>query len=359
MKKIVQLLYPGIGGVSSVVFNIVEKNQIKNNWNDFLIFSGPHISKRNKDILKDIKVDYFYNKSIKFLSFITWHKIFFKILKQKPDAILVHNFDIFPAILYKILFRKKIIYIDHFPHYGKIGNKLKLTYFFVKLFFDKLVVLNKEKLKFFKKKGFPKKKIELIPNGIKEIKNLKNKIFSKNKLIIGMSSRINNRKNHELIIDTFNSKKLRNKNIFCYLAGDGEMAKDLKNKVKNLSLNKKIFFLGNLKNNDLTKFYKKIDLYIQASKGEVLSISMLEAFNYQIPVIGSNVEGINNLLIPKRKIGILFNNNKKSLLNKIIFFYNLSYQKKLEYSKNQKKYFLKNFTSEKMFDGYKMLIEKL
>ena len=68
MKKIVQLLYPGIGGVSSVVFNIVEKNQIKNNWNDFLIFSGPHISKRNKDILKDIKVDYFYNKSIKFLS---------------------------------------------------------------------------------------------------------------------------------------------------------------------------------------------------------------------------------------------------------------------------------------------------
>ena len=71
MKKIVHLVYPGIGGASSVVFNIVESNKIEKKWKDFLIFSGPNISERNKDFLKRIKSEYFFNKSIKFLSFLT------------------------------------------------------------------------------------------------------------------------------------------------------------------------------------------------------------------------------------------------------------------------------------------------
>ena len=142
-----------------------------------------------------------------------------------------------------------------------------------------------------------------------------------------MASRINNKKNHELIIDTFNSKKIRNMNFYCYFAGDGEKVEYLKNKVKNLSLENKIFFLGNLKKDDLDRFYKKLDLYVQASKGEVLSMSILEAFNQQVPVLGSNVEGIKNFLKPSKNIGILFENTQKSLENKIFFFHKLNKKK--------------------------------
>ena len=359
MKKIVHLLYPGIGGTSSVVFNILEINKTEKKWKDFLIFSGPNFSKRNKDILKKTKCKYFFNKSIKYLSFLTWHKIFFKILTEKPDAIFVHSFDIFPALIYKMILRKKVFYVDHFPHYGKIGIKLRFVYFIIKFSFDNIVVLNKEKFNFFLNTNIVKKKITLIPNGIKNIEKSNKKKFSKNRLIIGMASRINNNKYHELIIDVFNSIEIRNKNIYCYFAGEGEKIEFLKKKVKNLFLNKKIIFLGNLNETNLNYFYKKLDLYIQASKGEVLSISMLEAFNYQVPVLGSNVEGIKNLLIPKKKIGIIFNNNKKSLVKKILFFYKLNSKKKLEYSQRQKEYFIKNFTSKEMFRGYNKLVEKI
>ena len=174
-----------------------------------------------------------------------------------------------------------------------------------------------------------------------------------------MASRINNKKNHELIIDTFNSKKIRNMNFYCYFAGDGEKVEYLKNKVKNLSLENKIFFLGNLKKDDLDRFYKKLDLYVQASKGEVLSMSILEAFNQQVPVLGSNVEGIKNFLKPSKNIGILFENTQKSLENKIFFFHKLNKKKKLKYSQNQKKYLKRNFTSDKMFKGYQELLEKI
>jgi len=359
MKKVAQLLYPGIGGLGSVVFNLVEQNKIKKKWKDFLVFTGPNFSKRNKDLLKNYKTEYYFNKTKKFLTFLTWPKIFIALLKFKPDILIIHNFDIIPSIIYKIIFKKKIIYVDHTPHFGKIGIKLLIVYFFVKYFSDKIVVLNKDKFKFFLKKKILKKKLYIIPNGIKNIKVKKIKKFSEKKLVIGMASRMNYKKCHELIIDTFNSKKIRDKNFFCYFAGDGENIQYLKNKVKKLSLENKIFFLGNLKEKDLHSFYKKLDLYIQASKGEVLSISILEAFNYQIPAMGSNVEGIKNFLIPKKKIGIKFENNKKSLLKKIIYFHKLNKKMKSEYSKNQKKYFIEKFTSEKMYKNYQELLNNV
>ena len=90
-----------------------------------------------------------------------------------------------------------------------------------------------------------------------------------------------------------------------------------------------------------------------------MSISIFEAFNNNIPVLGSNVEGINNFLIPKKKIGILFENNQKSLSKKLIEFDNLKNKEKLKYSTEQKKFLIENYNSKKMFDNYQRMIEKV
>ena len=282
------------------------------------------------------------------------------IVKNDPDILIIHNFDIILPIIYGYIFKKKLIFVDHAPHFKKdIGFKLSFIYFFVNFFFDGVVALQKDRFNFFLKKKFDKEKIFLIPNGIKIINNTQKKNFSKNKLIIGMASRINLQKKHDLIIDVFDKKEIREREIYCYFAGNGETLKYLKQKVKNLSLGKKIFFLGNLKGSELKNFYKKLDLYLQASGGEVMSISIFEAFNNNIPVLGSNVEGINNFLIPKKKIGIIFENNKKSLSKKLIRFDDLDNIEKLKYSTKQKKFLMKNFNSNKMFDNYHRLIKSI
>lgn len=358
MQKVLHFLYPGVGGLGSVVLNLIEQNNVNKKWENYLIFTGPELSEKNKSFLKKTKAKYYFNKTKKFFTIFSWPKIFIAILKFKPDILLVHNFDIIPSLIYKIVFRKKIIYVDHNCHFGKINLKFFLVYFIVKNFFDKIIVLNKEKLNFFLKINIPKKKISLIPNGIK-IVYFKNKKFNKKKLFLGMASRINDKKCHDLVIDIFKSKEIKNRRIFCYFAGDGENFYNLKKKVNELKLNKKIFFLGNLNEKKLNNFYKKIDLYLQASKGEVLSYSILEAFNFGIPVLGSKVEGIKNFLKPKKKIGMLFNNNLSNLKKKIIYFYNLENQKKSVFSKNQKRYLINNFSSEKMYKNYANLLENV
>jgi len=358
MKKVLQFLYSGTGGVSSVVFSLIEKNKTSKKWKDFLILTGPNLSKGNIEFLKKNKVKNFYNKTKKYLTFLSWPKLFKVIFEYNPNILLVHNYDVILPTIYKCIFKKKLIFVDHAPHVGKnLGFKLSLIYFFVKFFADKIIVLHKDRFHFLLKRGLKKKNIFLIPNGIRIISNSKKK-FSKKKLILGMASRINLQKYHDLIIEVFKTKKIRERQIYCYFAGDGENLKNLKSKVKNLSLDKKIFFMGNLKSDELNKFYKKLDLYVQASRGEVMSISILEAFNNLIPVLGSDVEGINNFLIPEKNVGILFKNNKKSLLNKIIEFDNLNNKSKLRYSIAQKNFLDKNFNSIKMFNGYHKLIDK-
>ena len=39
----------------------------------------------------------------------------------------------------------------------------------------------------------------------------------------------------------------------------------------------------------LKKWYNSLDLYVQASVGEGMSMSILEAMSMKVPVIGSNV----------------------------------------------------------------------
>lgn len=360
MKKIIQILYSGTGGVSSVVLSLIKHNKTKKKWRNFVILSGPQLSSSNSEFLKKKKVDHYYNKVKKYLTFLSWPKLFKIISNNNPDILIIHNFDIILPTIYGCIFKKKLIFVDHAPHFKKdIGFKLSFIYFFVKFFFDGVVALHKVRKNFFLRKKIDKKKIFLISNGIEVTNKTPKKKFSKKKLIIGMASRINLQKNHDLIIDVFNRKEIRERNIYCYFAGKGETLEYLKQKVKDLSLGKKIFFLGNLKGNELRNFYKKLDLYVQASRGEVMSISIFEAFNNNIPVLGSNVEGINNFLIPKKKIGILFENNQKSLSKKLIEFNNLKNKEKLKYSIEQKKFLIENYNSKKMFDNYQRMIEKI
>jgi glycosyltransferase involved in cell wall biosynthesis len=75
-------------------------------------------------------------------------------------------------------------------------------------------------------------------------------------------------------------------------------------------------------------------------------------------VIGSDVSGIKNFLERKKYVGLLFRNNVKDLAKKIFFFYKLNKYKKKKYIKTQYNLIKTKYSSDKMIDGYKSLINK-
>jgi glycosyltransferase involved in cell wall biosynthesis len=168
-----------------------------------------------------------------------------------------------------------------------------------------------------------------------------------------MACRINSLyKKYNLIAESLSSKNLKNLNIQFSLAGNGEDLNNFKKKINKLKLDHKVKLEGYLEEKKLKKWYNSLDLYIQASTGEGMSTSLLQAMAMKIPVIGSNVTGIKNILGKKKYLGLLFNNNVQDLSEKVKYFYFLGKKTRIKYIKTQHDYILRNHDCKLMFKKY-------
>ena len=172
-----------------------------------------------------------------------------------------------------------------------------------------------------------------------------------------MAARINETKDHEQLIEVMSQESFKKINFRLYLAGIGEKTNYLLKKVKLLKLEKKIIFLGLLNREELIKFYNRLDLYVQATKGEAMSMSIIEAMNFNIPVLSSYVAGTKEILNPKKKIGIFFRDNF-SLKKNLLLFNKMSLKNRNLISYCQKRHLKKFYSSDLMIDKYSELIQK-
>ena len=86
------------------------------------------------------------------------------------------------------------------------------------------------------------------------------------------------------------------------------------------NVKKKVVFKGFLNDKQLKDWFNGLDLYVHASSGEGMSISLLQAMSMEIPILASNVHGIKNLFKMCPKIGKLFNNNNYDQISNLIYF---------------------------------------
>lgn len=355
-KNIIHISHSELSGATQVVFDIFNLN--KKNYREKIILCGPNLKRIDKNIFKIKKSDYIYLKLKKYSYFFPFLKLYSILKKQKPDVILIHNYQIFPSISHKIFYNSKLIYVDHKANNLK-NFKDKICIFFMFLFADKIIAINKKNYLILKKKF--KKRVVLISNPVNlNFFKKKNTLHKKKKIFkIGMASRINRLKLHKLIIDIFDCDYIRNTNIVCFFAGSGENELFLKNIIIKKNLSSKIKFLGELNHTQLKRWFSGLDLYVQATKGEGSSTSILQALSMELPVLGSNVNGIKELFLKKNEIGMTFNNTSEDLKKKILHFYNFSNESIKKLKKNGRIYVSKRHNSSKIKAQYLKLINKL
>ena len=353
--KIVHLVYSGIGGAGTVVLSLIKEDlKFKKNSSNVL-FIGPKFSKIYKKILSNKK--YFFIKTIKYLQFLSWLNIIQKLNLLKPDVIFLHNYQIIPSIIYCLIFKKKIIYVDHAAiNYKTFRDKFIVK--IIKAFLVDVIVLNNENYNYFKKNNINKNKLHLIPNGIDHNFFKKEKV-SKNKkiFVIGMAGRLDYFKQHERLIKILSHKKLSSLNIKLSFAGDGPYANYLKKITKEYGVSKKVLFNGFLKDRELKNWFNKLNLYAHASSGEAMSTAILQAMSMGLPIIASNVNGIRDIFNKFPKIGKLFDNNNTNQISNLIYYYykNKNHNKQ----KLSRKYIIENFTVKKMHNRYLKLAESI
>lgn len=94
-------------------------------------------------------------------------------------------------------------------------------------------------------------------------------------LVIGHVGRFVEQKNHRFLIDIFNEVYKQNNNSILLLAGQGPLMEEIKEKVKNLRLEKCVKFLG--QRNDINELYQVFDVFCLPSLYEGLGVVAIEA----------------------------------------------------------------------------------
>ncbi len=147
-----------------------------------------------------------------------------------------------------------------------------------------------------------KSKVKVIKNGC-DLKYSSPIIRKKNNKTIKLISvgALKEAKNYSMTIKSIN--EIRNLNFVWYIAGDGILKEKLTKQVNDLRLNNKIFFLGQIK--PIWQLLEKSDIFIMTSKWEGFGMAAVEAMNSSLPIIASNINGLNEIVDTKPPCALL------------------------------------------------------
>ncbi len=178
-----------------------------------------------------------------------------------------------------------------------------------------------------KYKIIKKTKIDLIYNGI-DIKKFtqafpidkKSLNIPENYLIISAIQRLNFPKDVSTILRAFKKVIESFENVILLIVGNGPLMSKLQKEAKDSGIEKKVLFLG--ERFDIANILSVSDIVILSSAYEALGLSLVEAIAAKKPVIGTNVEGIKEI-IENGKNGFLIEfGNKKEMAGAILTLLN-------------------------------------
>src|SRR5699024_3636417 len=118
-----------------------------------------------------------------------------------------------------------------------------------------------------------------------------------------------------------------------------------------LKIDRKIQFAGETR--DVIEYMNQADIFVLLSKSEGLPLSIIEAMREGIPVIASDVGGVNEILQHGRQ-GFLVKKGDRDFLTKALLTLMSSEELRRKYGNAGRNRFIKEFSFEKMYDQTEM-----
>ncbi len=220
-------------------------------------------------------------------------------------------------------------------------------------FADKIITNSKGSGDSLKKILIKKKRVYPIYNPYLKKINIKFRTKRNNNLL--SVGRLAKQKDFYNLIIAFNLIKNQIPNYNLLIVGDGKLKTKLQNLVKNLNLKKRVRFTGWKMN--LQKYYLNSKLFILNSLYEGLGNVLIDAVNFNLPIIATNCKSGPNEIINYGKGGFLVPIQNPDMLAKKILFCIKNYSLSLKKAKIAKKN-IKRFDCETNCKKYFELINQ-
>ncbi|MGV3026957.1 glycosyltransferase family 4 protein [Clostridium thermobutyricum] len=358
MKVLYVINSLNIGGAEKMCVDLIKKSKSKGITIDIYLLNNEDTFLKKE--LEDLNINIFNCGTSRYKSIrhIIW------LIKSSKKYDVIHSHLSYSQYYVAIIrsFNKHIRLIT--TEHSTINVRRKYKIFkkiekYIYNSYDKIAVINKENFNSISKwQKSIKNKVVVINNGI-EIKkyengsknNIKDEVLLrvKDRKKILMIAAFRREKNHKLMLEALSSI---DDDKILILVGDGDV--NIKNEIKNFiklnRLDNRVIILG--KRNDIENIIKFCDVAVLPSLWEGFGLVAAECMAGGLPIIGSNVEGLSEVIGTNR---LLFKNNDKedliSKINGILEDPNIS-----EIVKFCKKRSLKydiNFTLKKYLELYK------
>ena len=273
---------------------------------------------------------------------IRWLKTIYQIVKngRNSDLIFVNGLGVESAIAALMLKKKLIRKIVGDPVWERAYNQKKTSESFDEFQNNKhsflievqkllrnwsvnsaeVVITPSDHLKnFVSELGF-NNEILKINNGV-DITDIKRTNVHKADINLLIISRLVIQKNINIVIEAM--ELLDNKNVKLSIIGEGGEFNKLEGVIHELNLQNRVQLLGKIDNNKISQFLLTADIFIQASDYEGLPHSVLEAINYEVPILSTEVGGCKDLLNDgERGFIIPIPPDKKIIAENIIYIIN-------------------------------------
>ena len=323
---------PDIGGPASFVPKI----------SNFLIKSGHNVQiiclSEEKNIYVEDKLNVIrINRSNKLP--IRWLKTTYQIIKngRKSDLIFINGLGVEASLANLLLKKPTVRKIVGDPVWERAYNRKRIKESFDKFQNNKhslmiemqklirnwsinsakIIITPSDHLKgFVSELGF-KKEILKINNGV-EITEIQRKTLDKPEINLIIVSRLVIQKNIDLVINAL--KILNNVNLKLNIIGEGNEISKLEKVIDDFNLHNQVKLLGKIDNNEISKFLSNSDIFIQASDYEGLPHSVLEAINYEVPILSTEAGGCKDLLNDGERGFIISRPPNKNLIAENIKF---------------------------------------
>lgn len=297
MKICFPISYPGVGGSEKYALNLAVAAQKAGH--DVFFILGEHGPLENE--LKTAGIDYTivpmrssFNPVAVIFSTIKLKKIF-----KERKINLVHTQMLREQTL--SLFAKKlgakIKVIRTFHRLNQFNRKMKPLMRFYQSNTDCFIAPTEFMAEYMRQNGL-KSKIEVIANGVEEVK------VSKKEKAIGFLGRISEEKGILEFVE--NNIKLFNSQHKIVIAGEGPQKSALMEIARD---NPNLKILGHVRN--LENFFSSISVLVLPSKTEVLPLSVLESFSAGVPVVAFEIPSLEGILTSQNSILVKSGDYKK------------------------------------------------
>jgi glycosyltransferase involved in cell wall biosynthesis len=281
-----------------------------------------------------------------------------KIRKLHPDVIHSHGYkaNILAGLVARTLRGIRLVGTQHgFPRaYVRRANLRrylvhKCNSFILSRYFHRIVGVSQDiRTAFVKHHGFRDDKIAVIHNGI-EFPNVVPKRDNGETFVIGSSGRLFPVKDYSFMVEIAREIRKQCKRFFFELAGDGPERDKVLLLIRGYDLNGAFRLRGHI--DDMSAFYRGLDLYLNTSIHEGIPMSVLEAMAHWLPVVAPNVGGMREILDDGVQGFLLEDRNPEVFAEKCILLYeNKTLRQRM--SEAARKKVVQSFSIEQMAHQY-------